>query len=167
MVIWPLTKTCAKYNNPFYIFLSYHQNILTQYLCQYLLIRYLWRLQIYCTQLNYQQYFWNTYYSHKYMYYDSKYNLFVREIPFSLTLTFAIIPFLIWITCCTIKLVFTITWNLFPNILISFFCYHIKYLTFMSFVSLHGGITTSITFIHNIHECKIIKFTPILLLKIY
>ena len=47
---------------------------------------------------------------------------FALAITFTFTLTYFIIPFLIWITCCTIGFAFTIT-----NVLASFlFFYHFK-----------------------------------------
>ena len=43
------------------------------------------------------------------------------------TFKYSIIPFLMWITCCTIESVFTITWNMFCHCSrFSFVSYHIK-----------------------------------------
>ena len=40
---------------------------------------------------------------------------FAHAMIFTLILTWFVMPFLIWITCCTIRLAFTITWNMFFN----------------------------------------------------
>ena len=53
--------------------------------------------------------------------------LFAVTIIFTFTLTcFLILP-LIWITCCTIKFAFAITWNMFCHCFsFIFVCFHIK-----------------------------------------
>ena len=51
---------------------------------------------------------------------------FSRIIIFTFTLTCFIIPFLIWITCCTIELAFTVKWNMISCYFTFFVCSHIK-----------------------------------------
>ena len=118
-------KACAKQNNPFYIL-------------TFLVSEFINKVFVY------QRYFLNTYYSHKYMYKDSQYNVFARTILYTLALTFIIIPFVIWVTYCTIEFAFTFTWNIFFCLIYSSF--HIKYFNICVFCFILN-IKTFITFI--------------------
>ena len=106
--MWSLVKAWAKYNNPLCILLYYHQNLLVQIFISTVFVTFADSL-------------FATFILLSHTITESSNTcagiltviLFARMILFTLTLTFAIIPFKIWIACCTIESAFTIAWNIF------------------------------------------------------